>query len=51
MSAKPKLSLVKRVNSESEFESLLRRTFEYQKLRGPQVVKKIKPTRLPFSAA
>lgn len=51
MSAKPKLSLVKRVNSESEFETLLRQTSEYQKLRGPQIVKKIKPTRLPFSAA
>jgi hypothetical protein len=50
MSAKPKLSLVKRVDSESEFETLLRRTSEYQKLRGPQVVKKIKLARLPFSA-
>jgi hypothetical protein len=52
MSAKPKLSVVKRVSSESEFEMLLRRTSEYQKLRGPEVVKKIKSTRrLPFSAA
>jgi hypothetical protein len=52
MSAKPKLSLVKGVSSESEFEMLLRRTSEYQKLRGPEVVKKIKSTRrLPFSAA
>jgi hypothetical protein len=52
MSAKPKLSLVKKVDSESEFEMLLRRTSEYQKLQGPQVIKKIKSTRrLPFTAA
>lgn len=52
MAAKPKLSMVKKANPDSEFETLLRRSSEYLKLRGPQLVRKIRSTgRLPLSLA
>ena len=39
MSAKSKLAVVKKSDPEAEFEALLRRTADYLKSRGPQLVR------------